>query len=486
MTIIFILVFTLLGLIIGWLRPHRQIKYLILVLSAISLYWLQPLTPVRTLDFWFPTVSIALTIFVWAATYPSEDRSFRQALPGLAILIAVILGIGLSRYVDALCCITPAKPPQYFSVIGSIFIVLAGFGILYFLFPNKPAAALIIGLIILVLFVFLKLEATSRISSVWLRMLTNQPTSLASSTDLPWLGFSFLAFRLLHVIRDKQSNRLPAFTLSEFACYALFFPAWIAGPIDRSQHFIAELRKSESLKTEEGWRTRAARNTFAGIQRILIGTFKKFVLADSLAVFSLSAQNATQNTSTIWTWVFLLAFSLRIYFDFAGYTDIALGVARIIGIQLPENFDRPYSKKNLTAFWNSWHITLAQWFRSYVFYPFTRRLRSQKSQLPVWFVILAGQFLTMTLIGLWHGITWNFFIWGAWHGIGLFIQNRWSEWARPRLITDSWSRTSRLTIEAASWLATFGFVSLGWVWFALPTPELSLTTFATLFGGGLR
>jgi alginate O-acetyltransferase complex protein AlgI len=153
-----------------------------------------------------------------------------------------------------------------------------------------------------------------------------------------------------------------------------------------------------------------------------------------------------------------------------------------MGISLPENFNSPYSKRSLTDFWNSWHITLAHWFRSYMFFPFTRFLRSQKHPLPIWVVILAGQLLTMVSIGLWHGITWNFFIWGAWHGMGLYVQNRWSEWLRPRLDSPKRSKTFSVVLQSSSWLATFLYVSLGWVWFALPSPILAFSFFSRLAG----
>jgi D-alanyl-lipoteichoic acid acyltransferase DltB (MBOAT superfamily) len=168
-----------------------------------------------------------------------------------------------------------------------------------------------------------------------------------------------------------------------------------------------------------------------GGQRILLGVFKKFVLADSLAIIALNSQNSMQTAPGVWAWVLLYAYTLRIFFDFAGYTDIALGMGRWLGIHLPENFASPYFKTNLTAFWNSWHITLAQWFRAYFFNPATRALRSSPTKLPVWLVILVGQAGTMLLIGLWHGVTWNFVAWGLWHAIGLFAHNRWSDWARP-------------------------------------------------------
>jgi D-alanyl-lipoteichoic acid acyltransferase DltB (MBOAT superfamily) len=179
--------------------------------------------------------------------------------------------------------------------------------------------------------------------------------------------------------------------------------------------------------------------------------------------------------------VLLYAYALRIYFDFAGYTDIALGLGRWLGVRLPENFSAPYLKTNMTAFWNSWHITLAQWFRAYFFNPATRVLRSSSARLPVWLVILVGQAGTMLLIGLWHGVTWNFAAWGLWHAAGLFAHNRWSDWMRPRMTTLEQHPTLRRLGSLAGWLLTFHYVTLGWVWFVLPDIRLSLLVFQKLF-----
>jgi D-alanyl-lipoteichoic acid acyltransferase DltB (MBOAT superfamily) len=172
---------------------------------------------------------------------------------------------------------------------------------------------------------------------------------------------------------------------------------------------------------------------------------------------------------------------LRIYLDFAGYTDITLGMGRWLGVKLPENFTAPYLKTNLTAFWNSWHITLAQWFRSYFFNPLTRALRTGRISLPVWLIILAGQVGTMSLIGLWHGVTWNFAAWGLWHALGLFIHNRWSDWARPRMGSLGERPMLRRLAILGGWFLTFNYVALGWVWFALPDIGLSLVMFWKLF-----
>jgi D-alanyl-lipoteichoic acid acyltransferase DltB (MBOAT superfamily) len=278
-------------------------------------------------------------------------------------------------------------------------------------------------------------------------------------------------------------SKLPAYSLDEFVSYALFFPAFTAGPIDRSQRFIAEMQKITAWQpARPGLPPVPAEDWIGGGQRILGGVFKKFVLADSLALISLNAQNASQTSSAVWMWVLLLAYALRIYFDFSGYTDIALGVGRLAGFRLPENFARPYLKSNLTAFWNSWHITLAQWFRTYYFNPLTRSMRTRFKKIPSALTILVGQVSTMALIGLWHGVSWNFLAWGVWHGLGLFIHNRWADWVRPRLdelAAPGWLGTAGLLL---GWALTFLFVVVGWVWFALPSVGISWHVLQVLFG----
>jgi D-alanyl-lipoteichoic acid acyltransferase DltB (MBOAT superfamily) len=183
-------------------------------------------------------------------------------------------------------------------------------------------------------------------------------------------------------------------------------------------------------------------------------------------------------------WVILYAYAFLIYFDFSGYTDVAIGLGMLMGIRLPENFNRPYLQHNLTQFWNTWHMTLAQWFRAYYFNPLTRSLRASPRHIPVQWIIFIGQFSTMVLIGLWHGVTWNFAIWGAWHGLGLFAHNRWNEFVRVRLGQQPLQPRTQRLLGVGGILLTFNFVALGWVWFSLPTPELSLRVFSVLFGAG--
>jgi D-alanyl-lipoteichoic acid acyltransferase DltB (MBOAT superfamily) len=277
----------------------------------------------------------------------------------------------------------------------------------------------------------------------------------------------------MHTLLDRINGRLQEYSLQEFVIYIIFYPSITAGPIDRVQHFVRNLRQPYHPTVE---------TMLLGAKRILIGIFRKFVLADGLALFSLSSTNFGEISSAGWLWVVLYSYAFRIYFDFSGYTDIAIGIGNLVGIQLPENFDQPYRKQNLTLFWNSWHMTLANWFRAYFFNPLTRSLRTEKVIIPMPAIIFIGQLSTFLLIGLWHGITWNFAIWGAWHGIGLFIHNRWSELLKTRPFFQTENKILKNFIEGTSTLITFHYVTIGWIWFVLSSPSQSIYTMRMLFG----
>jgi D-alanyl-lipoteichoic acid acyltransferase DltB (MBOAT superfamily) len=247
----------------------------------------------------------------------------------------------------------------------------------------------------------------------------------------------------------------------------------MAGPLDRLQRFRKDLDNPQPLQAGE---------VLQSGKRLAAGLFRKFILADSLGLLALSATNVAQVQGAGWLWLMLIAYSFQLFFDFAGYTDIAIGMGLLLGFNLPENFNQPYRQPNLTLFWNNWHMTLTQWVRGYLFNPLTRKLRrGRKLSIPA--IILITQLTTMLVIGLWHGITPNFIIWGLWHGLGLFVQNRWSSFAAPRVAKLAEAKPwLGKAYNASGVLLSFAFVSLGWVWFALPTPSLALQTFGKLFG----
>ena len=227
-----------------------------------------------------------------------------------------------------------------------------------------------------------------------------------------------------------------------------------------------------------------SKDTVQNLTRLSRGLFRKFILADTLAVFAVSSINAAQVKSAGWLWVMTIAYSLQLFLDFAGYTDIAIAAGGFLGFNLPENFNRPYLQPNLTQFWNRWHISLTQWIRAYFFNPLTRYLR-RNSQIPVIIIVLITQLSTMIVIGLWHGISLNFLIWGIWHGLGLFIHNRWSNTLGLRIKTlgEKQHRLQPL-IHASSILLTFCYTSIGWVWFSLPETDQAWHTLLRLFGKG--
>ena len=468
------------SLLIGALTRGALRTYLLLALSILAVYWFQPLLPLRSFDFWLPSLSLALTVLTWFITSQtgihanagSSTWHSRTNLTGLFIIIGLTTTIDLSRYFLPEPFLTATTPPQFTQYF--IFVSILALAILFLTWLSNHRTWTLTATIILLIAILLilKTPALSQQASIFFRMLANRPVENVSFTDLRWLGFSYIAFRLIHVLRDKQMGRLPELTLPEFATYVVFFPSLAAGPIDRAERFAQDLRKDFALTQAE---------TLLGGQRIALGLFKKFVIADALALIALSDALATQVRTTGWMWIIVYAYTFQIYFDFSGYTDIAIGIARLAGIKLPENFAAPYSRPNLTQFWNNWHMTLTQWFRSYFFNPFNRWMRGHRN-IPAWIMIFMGQLGTMLLIGLWHGVTFNFILWGLWHGLGLFLQNRWSDFIRVRYPNIGQNARLQPALQLGGALLTFHFVALGWVFFALSEPFLSRQVFMKLFG----
>lgn len=474
------------SLLIGALARFAQTArtYLLLAFSILAVYWFQPLVPLRSFDFWLPSLTLALVVIVWFITSSTGART--DAVPPAATspwrapqnLIALLLIVGLpalialSRYFLPEPVFTAAPPPRF--IIFLFFVIALAVGVLVISWLSRRflwVLSAVIVFLVLVL-VILKTPALSLQTSIFLRALMSRSVENAASTDLRWLGFSYIAFRLIHVLRDKQMGRLPELSLAEFATFVVFFPSLAAGPIDRAERFAQDLRKEFVLTQDE--------TLWAGI-RIFIGLFKKFVIADTLALIALNDLLATQVRTAGWMWIIVYAYTFQIYFDFSGYTDIAVGIARLAGIKLPENFAAPYLKSNLTQFWNSWHMTLTQWVRNYFFNPLNRWMRGAKT-IPVWGMILLGQVATMLVIGLWHGVTLNFILWGLWHGLGLFLQNRWSDFIRTRYPDLQQNARLQSALQLGGILVTFHFIALGWVFFALSEPARSWQVILKLFG----
>jgi len=450
----------------------RLYKWALFLISLFSIYWFQPVSPIRNLDFWLPSLTLLFAIISWVIIF--KDMPFeRESSFALTVILVFLFTVGILGLLKISFLLSVVSSPGILSISAvAIFIVVV------FLLKNKfpisrePFSKVII-LLILALFLVLKSDGLAAQASGLIRSINGQLTTLATSSEISWVGYSYFSFRLLHTLIDRRQVRELKLSLREYFTYLVFFPAFIAGPIDRIEHFSSQLGNIPPGFHKDDF--------LDGVVRISRGIFFKFIIADSLALFSLNPSTVGLIKNTLWAWIILYGFTLRVFMDFAGYTDIAIGLGRLAGIRLPENFNKPYASRNVTMFWNNWHITLTQWFRTYYFNPVTRFLRSRFGQIKPWLIILGTQMTTMILIGLWHGISWNFVIWGAWNGLGLFLHNRWSSVILPKFNKIRQHLDSR-AFQAISIFLTFNFIALGWVWFALPTPENSIVIFKRLLG----
>ena len=261
-----------------------------------------------------------------------------------------------------------------------------------------------------------------------------------------WLGGSYILFRLIHVSIEGGKADFPRIGFPDFLLYVLFPSTLVAGPIARLPTFAESTR----------WRRPPLADVAEGSRRIVVGIFKKFVVADFIAILPIDFAHAGLSTPRMWASLYL--FGLQLFFDFAGYSDIAIGAAALVGFRVPENFDAPYLKADIARFWQSWHATLSSWMRDYVFFPLGRLLRRKAPRVPGSLVVLVCQVATMVLIGVWHGFFAGYAIWGAWHGIGLFVHREWSRRRPPP------AGANRLG-KAGATFATFQFVMIGWVFF---------------------
>ena len=256
------------------------------------------------------------------------------------------------------------------------------------------------------------------------------------------IGISFYTFQAISysvdVYRGKYDGR-PDFL--EFCFFLSFFPLLLAGPITRAERFLPQIRRAEPATRHE---------LRLGLWLIICGLLKKGVLADYLAVYNNLAFDSPVSYSGYELLMAVLGYTMQIYLDFSGYSDLSIGIASLMGFRLDDNFLYPYRSLNLTEFWRRWHISLSTWFRDYVYIPLGSNRKGQARTL-------LNNFLTMVVAGLWHGSTWMFVIWGALHGAGLAVHKLCRGWLKK--IPDSWP------VKALSWLLTMVFVMACWVFF---------------------
>ena len=299
---------------------------------------------------------------------------------------------------------------------------------------KKPSKAALAGMIVLNLLPLLWFKYAGFLADTWTR-LTGIPLDF-TAPGLP-AGISFFTFQAMsYVIDVYRGQAKPQKNFVTFSVYLSLFPQLVAGPIVRYTDLEAQLiarPKPEYPEMREG------------LRRFCTGLAKKVLLADAMGRLWGSINGNFAEAGALGAWVGLLAFSFQIFFDFSGYSDMAIGLCRCMGFRIPENFNRPYRARSLTDFWRRWHMTLTGWFRAYVYIPLggsrRGRIRRDLNVLVVW-----------ALTGLWHGAGWNFVLWGLYFALLLIFEKRFLLENRIWQKIPGWIRQ----------LLTFLAVMLGW------------------------
>lgn len=273
------------------------------------------------------------------------------------------------------------------------------------------------------------------------------------------LGISFFTFHHIMYLVDLRAGRAPGFSLVKYALYIAFFPQVLAGPLVRWTELMHQLDERPYARPD------AAERFARGLMLLVVGLAKKVFVGDPLAEYVnpvFAAAAAGQTVSVAEAWQATLGFTFQIYFDFSGYTDMALGIALMLGVVLPPNFYAPYRAASLQDFWRRWHMTLSRFLRDYLYIP----LGGSKFGLPVQ---LWALFATMALGGLWHGAGLTFVAWGVAHGVGLGVGVLWRRAGLPMP-------------KLLGWALTFLFVALCWVLFRATSFDAAMTIYKGLFG----
>ncbi|MBR4982279.1 MAG: MBOAT family protein [Lachnospiraceae bacterium] len=236
------------------------------------------------------------------------------------------------------------------------------------------------------------------------------------------LGISFYSFSAISYVVDVKRSKIDSRDLKSVALYLSFFPKITSGPIQKSKDFFEQMDADRTVD----W------NTFlTGIQIFMFGLGKKIVLADRLAVFADQVLTNPLSFGSMTVFLAGLAYFFQIYFDFSGYSDMAVGVAKILGFDLPKNFNLPYLAHNITEFWKRWHMSLSTWLQEYVYIFFGG---NRKGEVRTYINL----FLTMLFGGLWHGAAWNYIFWGVLNGIGLSVHKLWMKYTKSNEKEQNW------------------------------------------------
>ena len=332
------------------------------------------------------------------------------------------------------------------------------------------------GLLGISLFVNLGLLGYFKYANFFLESLGRLLSPLGVSLEGPILdvilpvGISFYTFQTLsYVIDVYRRNFEPVRNLFDYALYVSFFPQLVAGPIERAYRLMPQISKRREVSWE---------GLSSGAWLIFWGTFKKVVIADNLAVMVDLVYSSASSPTSLEAWLATYAFTFQIYCDFSGYTDVARGVARIMGFDLMLNFRLPFLARNPADFFQRWHISLSTWIRDYVFVSLAKN-RLLGWMLPVVFLFYARLIITWTLGGLWHGASWHFVLWGVYYGVLLSLHRL----MRPLLVhMTPAGRLGRSFFDIASIFTMFHLTCFGMVIFRAESVPAIATHLALLFG----
>jgi alginate O-acetyltransferase complex protein AlgI len=270
------------------------------------------------------------------------------------------------------------------------------------------------------------------------------------------LAISFFTFQQISYLVDAWRGKTSEYNFLHYCLFVCFFPQLIAGPIVHHKEIIPQFMRGDSVSPK--WS-----NFAVGISIFAIGLFKKTVIADSLSGYVGPVFDAGENAPDVdffRAWGSALAYTFQLYFDFSGYSDMAIGAARVFGVRLPVNFFSPYKSASIIEFWRRWHMTLSRFLRDYLYFALGGNRKGKYRRY-------INLFLTMLIGGLWHGAGWPFVIWGGLHGCYLMVNHGW----RHVMERSGSDFSERVLYRFFCWLVTFIAVVFSWVYFRAPTLE---------------